>query len=94
MLTQKEQIEKRLQVMPATCRGHYRKAMRGRSMKAAITAQCLECVQWVRQEVELCTDTGCPLYPFRPFQSVPWKARKVKVKPGSGFVRSAPASVV
>jgi hypothetical protein len=77
-MTKEEAIEKRLAAMPVKCRGHYEKAMRGRSMKAAITAQCLECVLWVRKEVELCTDVACPLYPYRPFQVVRWKARSVK----------------
>ena len=84
--------DERRQVMPESCRGHYRKAMRGRSMKAAITAQCLECVMWVRKEVELCTDTGCPLFPYRPFQLVPWKAFKVKA--GHGFSRSTDSAVL
>ena len=66
MLSQEEQIEQRLQDMPKSYRSNYRKAMRGRSMKAAIKAQCLECVGWVRNEVKLCTDLGCPLYPYRP----------------------------
>ncbi len=92
MLSQQEQIEKRLEDMPETCRGHYRKAMKGRSMKAAITAFCLECVGYVRSEVDICTDIGCPLYPFRPFQAIPWKARKVKA--GSGGFRVKAASDV
>ena len=31
----------------------------------AIRAHCLECVGFVRKEVELCTAPLCPLYPFR-----------------------------
>jgi len=33
----------------------------------AIKMQCLECVGFVRNEVQLCTDTGCPLFQYRPF---------------------------
>jgi len=88
-MTQQEQIEKRLIQMPGSYRGNYRTAMRGRSMKAAIKAQCLECVGWVRKEVEACTDSGCPLFLFRPFQVVKWKARRVKK--GTGFSQSADA---
>jgi hypothetical protein len=91
-MTQQEQIEKRLANMPSIYRGHYRKAMRGRSMKAAIKAQCLECVNWARKEVELCTDSGCPLFLFRPFQAIKWKARRVKK--GAGFQQTADAGVV
>ncbi len=36
------------------------------SPRQAIKMQCLECVSYVREEVELCTDKGCPLYAFRP----------------------------
>lgn len=81
-MTREEAIEKRLAAMPKLYRGHYKKAMRGRSMKAAITAQCLECVCWIRKEVELCTDKGCPLFPFRPYQLEKWKARRVKPRSG------------
>ena len=31
----------------------------------AIRAHCLECVGFVRKEVELCTSVLCPLFPFR-----------------------------
>ncbi|KKL63963.1 hypothetical protein LCGC14_2169840 [marine sediment metagenome] len=87
--TKEEQIADRLKEMPETCRSHYRKAMRGRSQRSAITAQCLECVGWVRNEVELCTDSGCPLYPFRPFQVVPWKAHKSASKGNLSALRAA-----
>ena len=76
MESQESQIEKRLREMPRTYRNFYKKAMQGRSLKTAIRAFCLECVQWQRAEVENCTDTGCPLYPYRPYQEVPWKASR------------------
>ena len=91
-MNKEEAIAKRLEAMPVTCRGHYKKAMRGRSMKAAITAQCLECVQWIRNEVELCVDAGCPLFPYRPYQPEKWKA--YKVKPGHGFGRNTEAAAL
>ena len=91
-MTQQEQIKKRLANMPSIYRGHYRKAMRGRSMKAAIKAQCLECVNWARKEVELCTDSGCPLFLFRPFQAIKWKARQVRR--GTVFPGNADAGIV
>ena len=65
-MTQQEQIEKRLGQMPQTMRNTYQKAMRGRSQKAAIASFCFECVGYARAEVRLCTDLGCPLYPYRP----------------------------
>lgn len=71
-------IEERRKEMPRIYRGIYDKAMKGRSLKSAVHAFCLECVAWQRKEIEQCTDYGCPLYPYRPYQAVPWKARKVK----------------
>ena len=34
---------------------------------SAIKMQCLECVGFVRDEVIACTDSGCPLFQYRPF---------------------------
>jgi len=31
----------------------------------AIRAFCLECVNWQYEEIRECTDSLCPLYPFR-----------------------------
>jgi len=61
-------IAKRLEQMPSWSRIRYMKAMRGKSPTTAITAFCLECVGWQRQEVSLCTAPACPLYPYRPFR--------------------------
>lgn len=69
MKTQEEQIEQRCQQMPDIHLANYKRAMRGRSMKAAIKAFCLECVCWQKEEVRLCTDLGCPLYPYRPYKN-------------------------
>ena len=33
--------------------------------RKAIKAHCMECVCWVRAEVEGCTSSMCPLFPFR-----------------------------
>jgi len=48
----------------------YNKAMSGKSRKAGIKAFCLSCVGYSRNEVALCTDTECPLRPYRPFKHV------------------------
>lgn len=60
-------IAARLEQMPPKCRRTYQRAVNG-SKAAAIKAQCLECVGWVRAEVTGCTDVGCPLYAVRPFR--------------------------
>jgi len=62
------QVAKRLKQMPKLYRDIYRRAITGKSLSSATKAQCLECTGWVRKEVNLCTDEGCPLYPYRPYQ--------------------------
>ena len=62
-----KRIAKRRADMPRAYRHNYDKAMSGRSLKAAVKAFCLECVQWDRNEVKLCPSVACPLYPYRPF---------------------------
>ena len=69
MRTREEQIEHRCQQMPDIHLANYKKAIRGRSMKAAIKAFCLECVCWQKEEIRLCTDLACPLYPYRPYKN-------------------------
>ena len=44
----------------------YKKAMSGRSRKAAVRMFCLECVGYSEREVSLCTDPYCPLFKYRP----------------------------
>jgi hypothetical protein len=52
--------------VPKKYRGLYERAMRGKSRKAAMHAFCLECCYWQIKEVQLCSDDGCPLFPYRP----------------------------
>jgi len=66
--TQAGQIEERLKQIPKSYRSAYRKAMRGRSLRAAVNSFCLECVGYQREEVKICPDKGCPLYPYRPYK--------------------------
>lgn len=61
------QIQERLAQMPPRYQKLYLKALAG-NRPAAVRAQCLECVGWVKEEVRLCTDAGCPLYTIRPYQ--------------------------
>lgn len=63
-----EKIAERLQQMPKIHRANYREAVSGRSRKSGIKAFCLECVQWQKEEVRLCTALACPLFPYRPYQ--------------------------
>ncbi len=54
--------------IPERYQPQYRKAMAGKSLRAAVNAFCLECVTWDHREVGLCTSSQCPLYPYRPYK--------------------------
>lgn len=60
------QIEARRAQIPKLYLATYEKAIGGRSRKSAMHAFCLECCGWQIKEVFLCSDLGCPLYPYRP----------------------------
>ena len=68
MKTQKELVaERRLQI-PRKYRAIYDRAIKGKGLRAAINAQCLECVAWISNEVRNCTDLACPLWAVRPYR--------------------------
>ena len=64
-------IVDRLAAMPRSFRGTYNKAVKGKSLRAAINAQCAECCGWQIKEVRLCSDCACPLWALRPYQDDP-----------------------
>jgi hypothetical protein len=68
----------RLRQIPEVKRELYQRAMLGRDRKAAMDAYCLECCGWVDEEVFLCTDPGCPLYPYRPQSKFSEKYKECK----------------
>ena len=70
MKTRKEQIVERQKQMPRIHRANYDKAMKGKSRKSAMHAFCVECCGYQINEVYLCVDLGCPLYPYRPHSRV------------------------
>ena len=61
-------IDKRYNEMPQNYRKTYLKAVHCKSMRAALSAFCLECVIDQRVEIQKCTDLGCPLWGYRPYQ--------------------------
>ena len=67
MKTAEERIAARRKQMPARFRTTYDRAMKGRSRKAAVAAQCYECLGWEIGHGTDCTSPACPLYPYRPF---------------------------
>lgn len=60
-----EMIDKRRRQIPKKYQKLYKRALNPRNLRAAVSSQCLECVGWVSEEVRLCTDLACPLYPHR-----------------------------
>ena len=64
-----EQIAERLRLIPPKYRATHRRAVAGKSFRACINAQCLECCSWQSREVTLCTDLGCPLWSVRPYRT-------------------------
>ena len=52
-------------------RGVYDRAVAGRSLRAAVDSQCLECVGYHTAEVRACTALACPLYAVRPYKEIP-----------------------
>ena len=60
-----EMIAEHRKQIPKVHRANYDKAVRGRSMKAATKAFCLECVGGSPSEVARCTAPACPLYEYR-----------------------------
>lgn len=59
---------KKLAEIPRAYRQTYKRAMTGNSLRAAVNAFCLECVQWQREEIKLCTAIDCPLFQYRPYK--------------------------
>jgi len=68
MTERERQTAERLKQMPSKYRATYRRAIKGKSLRACVNSQCLECSGWQSGEVDRCTDLGCPLYAVRPYQ--------------------------
>ena len=68
MRTREEQIAERRAQIPRKYRAIYDRAVKGKGLRAAINAQCLECVAWISDEVRNCTDLACPLGAVRPYR--------------------------
>jgi hypothetical protein len=69
-MTDEERIAKHRDEMPDQYRRVYDIAMTGRSLRAAVNSQCIECMGYVFKEVKLCCSPQCPLYPYRPLQGI------------------------
>ena len=68
MRTREEQIAERRAQIPSKYRAIYDRAVKGKGLRAAVDAQCLECVCYKSDEVRNCTDLACPLWAVRPYR--------------------------
>lgn len=59
---------RRLVGMPESYCGVYRRAMNGKSLRAAVEALCAECCGYDREAIRTCPATACPLWCVRPWQ--------------------------
>lgn len=55
--------------VPKTYQRIWEKARTGKSLKSAAKCFCLECVGWLRVEVERCSSPNCPLFRYRPYMT-------------------------
>jgi hypothetical protein len=78
-----ERIAEHRQDMPRQFRRVYDVAMTGRSLRAAINSQCIECMGYVFKEVKLCCSPQCPLFPYRPVQGISYNVAE-PVESGAG----------
>jgi len=63
-----DKVLKKMAGIPRAYRQTYKRAMSGKSLRAALNAFCLECTGWQREEIKLCTAIDCPLFPYRPYK--------------------------
>ena len=61
-------IEGKFKTIPNSFQKLYVRALKGKSLKAAIKYQCSECCGWDRATVKDCACVGCALYLHRPFR--------------------------
>lgn len=67
---------------------HFQKAYRGGSLRAAITANCLYCVQYDVAAIRKCTSYACPMYNVRPYQSPTEKAGRDNSQAGGNHAQT------
>jgi hypothetical protein len=78
-IERQKKIAEHLKEMPPIYRATYKKAVAGKSLRAAVNSFCAECVTWKREEVRLCTSLDCSLWPYRPYRDKPKKTGKPEI---------------
>jgi hypothetical protein len=54
--------------LPINCQNRFKKAYSGKSKANAISAKCMDCCAFQRDEVKNCTVYICPLWDYRPYK--------------------------
>ncbi len=70
MKDNQQRIAEHREAMPRQFRKVYDTVMAGRSLRAAVNSQCIECMGYQLKEVRLCVSPQCPLFPYRPVRGV------------------------
>lgn len=69
MRTRDEVTAKMLGTAPVSARSTLERAFAGSaSPRAAIKAKCLECLNFDRAAIRVCSGYSCPLWRYRPYQ--------------------------
>lgn len=61
--------DKFMDTVPQLHKSKFEKAFAGNSKANALKAKCLECSNFIKEEVKLCPIVLCPLHEYRPYQS-------------------------
>ena len=71
MISIRDQLRQWHKNIPDLFHGSFRmkwiKALKRKSMRAAITAKCQDCMCWQNTEIKECDVVTCPLWQYRPF---------------------------
>lgn len=89
--------QKHRESIPSTHNGAYRavwdKAIKDRSLRAAVKAKCLDCCNWDKSEIKDCLCPACPLFEVRPYAAhpkrFPGRGKKAKAQPTEATVAVA-----
>jgi hypothetical protein len=83
---QAEKIAQRMAQIPKIHQAVYKNAVSGKSRKDAVKSFCLMCFGWQKEEVRLCTDLACPLYPYRPYKNSKQAENRTGLAPESDAI--------
>jgi len=73
-----EKIKKHRADIPRSYRRIYDEATAGKSLRAAINSQCLECQGWQISAIKNCEAFACPLWAVKPYQEISQNTRQCR----------------